>query len=352
VPVLANETTGENPWGVSFRQGLFNMTSDSALFRTRAQLEGDGWALDSNVFRKRDKAYLPLYEAKLLHQYDHRWATYDGAETRDLTATEKADPHCTVMPRYWVPAAEVETRLGDRWGHGWLLGFRNIARNTDERTAIFSLLPLVGVGHSAPIMFLDATPSQVSCFLATVCSLPFDYLVRQKLGGTNMTFGYIRQFATLSPTAYTPDDVAYIVSRVLELVYTARDIQPFARDLGYGGPPFGWDVKRRALLRAELDAYFAHLYGLTRKQLRYILDPRDLTDRELEDILDPTEDPPDAPRTKDFSGETFRVLKEREIKECGEYRTKRLVLEAWHHLQEARTTPVAEAGATISRRGA
>jgi hypothetical protein len=139
---------------------------------------------------------------------------------------------------------------------------------------------------------------------------------------------------------------------VLELVYTARDMQPFARDLGYGGPPFVWDVERRALLRAEPDAYYARLYGLNRKQLRYILDPHDLTDRELEDILDSTEDPPDVPRTKDFPGETFRVLKERETKQYGEYRTKRLVLEAWDRLQEAPTTPIVEADAKISTRGA
>ena len=53
-----------------------------------------------------------------------------------------------------------------------------------------------------------------------------------------------------------------------------------------------------------------------------------------EDILDPAEDPPDAPRTKDFPRETFRVLREREIKQYGEYRTKRLVLEAWDRLPD------------------
>jgi hypothetical protein len=120
--------------------------------------------------------------------------------------------------------------------------------------------------------------------------------------------------------------------RTLELVYTAWDLQPFAEDLGYDGPPFIWKEDRRALIRAELDAYYARLYGLTRKQLRYILDPLDLTDRELADILDPREDPRDAPRTKDFPGETFRVLKEREIRQYGEYRTRRLVLAAWDKL--------------------
>ncbi len=116
------------------------------------------------------------------------------------------------------------------------------------------------------------------------------------------------------------------------LVYTAWDMQPLARDLDYEGPPFDWDERRRGLLRSELDAYYARLYGLTRKQLRYVLDPHDLTDRELADILDPWEDDPEAPRTKGFPGETFRVLKQRELREQREYRTKRLVLEAWDRL--------------------
>ncbi len=332
VPVLVNETKKANPWGVRFL-AMFHMANDSGSFCTNEHLEAEGWTLDGNVFHRGDDVFLPLYEAKMLHQYDHRWVTYDGAETRDLTLAEKANPSCVTLPRYWVPQDEVEARLSDRRDHGWLLGFRNITNATNERTTIFNPLPRVAVAHSAPLIFLDhANPRLAACFLAAVSSLPFDYVVRQKLGGTNMTFGYIRQFPVLPPAIYNRNDVDYIVPRVLELVYTAWDMQPFARDLGYGGPPFTWDEGRRALLRAELDAYYARLYGLTRKQLRYILDPHDLTDRELEDILDPTEDPPDTPRTKDFPGETFRVLKEREMKQYGEYRTKRLVLEAWGNL--------------------
>jgi hypothetical protein len=158
VPVLVNETTGENPWGVSFVR-MFDMANDSGLFRTRTQLEGDGWALDSNVFRKGSKVYLPLYEAKLLHQYDHRWATYDGTETRDLTATEKADPYRTVMPRYWIPREEVEARLAGRWERGWLLGWRDICRNTDERTVIATVFPRTAVGDK----FLTANAGLRRC---------------------------------------------------------------------------------------------------------------------------------------------------------------------------------------------
>ena len=58
--------------------------------------------------------------------------------------------------------------------------------------------------------------------------------------------------------------------------YTAYDLRPFAEDMGYHGEPFHWDKVRRAQLRAELDAYYARLYGLTRDELRYILDPKEV----------------------------------------------------------------------------
>lgn len=77
--------------------------------------------------------------------------------------------------------------------------------------------------------------------------------------------------------------------------------------------PFKWDEDRRALLRAKLDAIYAKLYGLTYDELRYILDPQD--------VYGP-----------DFPGETFRVLKDKEIKAYGEYSTRRLVLEAWREM--------------------
>jgi hypothetical protein len=84
----------------------------------------------------------------------------------------------------------------------------------------------------------------------------------------------------------------------------------FAPRDGFVLPPFHWDDQRRAHIRAELDARIARLYGLTRDELRYILDPAD--------VYGP-----------DFPGETFRVLKEKETKLYGECRTRRLVLEAW-----------------------
>ena len=125
--VLWKEARGgdpeENPWGIKFMQ-MFNMTSHSDLFRTRQELEREGWELRDNVFSRGGERYLPLYEAKLFHQYDHRFATFDGVSAEDIrkgnarsvTTSEKANPRSVALPRYWVPEDEVTRRLEERNG--------------------------------------------------------------------------------------------------------------------------------------------------------------------------------------------------------------------------------------------
>jgi hypothetical protein len=374
VPVLWREEPEENPWGVRFLR-LFDMSNDSHLFRTREDLEAQGFRLVGNRFVRGEEVYLPLYEAKMFWHYDHRFATFEGKDTRDVEPGEKEDPTFLPLPRYWVPKGETEARLRKAgWERGWLVGFRDITNATNERTAIFAALPRVGANHKAPLLLSRKASWAVLAFFANFNTLPLDYVVRQKVGGTSLTFHYIKQFPILPPDRYTPKDLRFIVPRVLELAYTAWDLAPLAQDVWeeadeglreairawvagarlhpdappewvegpYPFPPFVWDEERRALLRAELDAYYARLYGLNRKQLRYILDPQDLTPRELEDILsdyEEVEDPLDEKAYRKrveksaFPGETFRVLKDKDLKRYGEYRTRRLVLEAWEGLR-------------------
>ena len=202
---------------------------------------------------------------------------------------------------------------------------------SNQFVSVFSFIPRVGVGNSCRLAFLRAAPSvkHEACFVANVNSLVFDYLVRQKLGGAHFLFSILEQLPVLQPSAYSDVDLDVISKHVLELVFTAFDLQEFARTLGYGASPFGWDENRRAVLRAELDAYFAHLYGLTRQELRYILDPKDIFGDK-------------------FPGETFRILRDREIKELGEYRTQRLVLSAFDELgKSARFAEEAEKRETV-----
>ncbi len=141
----------------------------------------------------------------------------------------------------------------------------------------------------------------------------FDFFSRQKVAGSSFSYFILKQLPFLPSCSYTSTEIEFICSRVIELTYTAHDLKAWAEDLGYDGPSFLFDPECRSLLQAELDAYYAHLYGLNRDELRYILDPSD--------VMGP-----------DYPSETFRVLKNNEQRQFGEYRTQRLVLEAWDRL--------------------
>jgi len=321
VPVLIDEAKGDegNPWDVSF-QAMFHMANDSGLFRTRPQLEADGWKLDGSEFVRGEERCVPLYEAKMAHHFNHRFGDYAmkeaGSESTalpEVPAERLQDPAYVPLPRYWVPVSEVEARLEGRWDRGWILGWRDICRSTDERKVIAGVIPRVGVGHTVPLFFFDSADSRsISSFAALISSFALDFISRQKIGGTHLTYIYLKQLPILPPQIF--DAVApwspleslrdWISSRVLELTATAFDLIPFASDLGYAGPPFRWDEARRLRLRCELDAAFFHLYGIPRADVDYILD-------------------------------TFPIVRRNDEQKYGDYRTKNLILEIYDELQRA-----------------
>lgn len=433
-PVLIREATEkepeQNPWSVSFSQGLFNMTSASHLFQTHEELTNLGATENGAAWQQDNQRWLPLYEAKMVHHYDHRWATYetDGVTSRDCTLAEKQSPAYHNRPRYWVDEWQVTLRTAHApkpvldaakkedtakldaalriWAAGaawliddsttankllqlesasqgddlfsidpsglrqeaqvvacewplneaeirqlaarldagddiwpltrtllearrpkYLLGWRDICRSTDERTVIAGVIPLAAVGDTFLLMFPDVSDKRkLAGLIADQCSLVHDFVARQKIGGTHLKYHMKKQITNLPPERYTQTDLDYIVPRVLELTYVAHDLKPWAEDLGYDGEPFAFDADapmsdgtnpgRRAVIRAELDAHFARLYGLDEEELRYILDP--------ESVMG-----------EGYPSETFRVLKSNELKAYDEYRTAKLVLNAFNRMKLA-----------------
>jgi hypothetical protein len=194
------------------------------------------------------------------------------------------------------------------------MGWRDITNATNERTIIAAVYPAVAIGNTLHNMFVGVSPIRATAFIACLSALVVDYVARQKLGGTHLTLEILKQLPILPPSHYGDAELAFIAKRVLELCYTSCSMKSFAEDLGHRGPPFPWNQDRRDLLRAELDAWYARAYGLTRDELRYILDPADVMG-------------------EDYPSETFRVLKNNEMKKFGEFRTRRLVLEAWDRLE-------------------
>lgn len=267
--------------------------------------------------------HLPLYEAKMIRHFSHRASTYQGVsdedvkngQARDADVKELADPHWEPTFRCWTHKENFEKRFADRnWKYGWLLCMRDKTNATNERTAIFSVRPFLPSNDTVPSVFVRHPAESVAALLANLSSLVVDLVARQKVGGLNLAAFIVEQFPILTPTFYTEPRLAFITPKVLELTYTSHSLAPFARDLGHDGPPFAWDEDRRAHLRADLDAFYARAYGLTRDELRYILDPADV-------------------KGPDYPSETFRVLKEKEIRQHGEYRTQRLVLAAWDGME-------------------
>ncbi|GAA3491755.1 Eco57I restriction-modification methylase domain-containing protein [Streptomyces cremeus] len=327
IPVLVRErSTDGDPWNISFKY-LFRSANDSGLLRDRQNLNADGWELEGNVFTRGTDRMLPVIEGKMVHHFDHRWNEYYGLGDNDyelVSVSAKRDASTVPLPRYWIQESGlistkrkgkkttipgVNLRL-ENWGHEWLLGWRDVARTTDERTAIPALLPKSAVLHTFPLMFPDSPAHLTVSLVAAQSSLVFDFVARQKVGGIHMPLMTWKQL----PVPH-PNDLAshapFLVARTLELVYTAWDMEPLARDLDDTGAPFTWDEARRAQLRAELDAYFFHLYGVSRDDADYIL-------------------------------ESFQTenggLKNNEIAKYGEYRTKRLVLTEYDRMATAGLT--------------
>lgn len=316
VPLLWRENPEDNAWGLSY-QRMFDMANDSGLFRTADQLSVDGWAREGNRYVRNGQRMLPLYEAKLVHHFDHRLACYSkrAAGSRDtelprLDLVEKQDPSREVIPRYWVAEADVDKRLREKsWTRNSLLGWRDITNATNERTVISTFIPRSAVGHKFPLMLVG---EDGYLLVAALSSWVLDYVARQKISGASMTIFVLNQLPVPKPASYKVQadwDVGTYISdwirqRVLELTYTTYAMEPFARDLDDYGPPFVWDEERRTLLRAELDAAHFHLYGVDRDGVDYIM-------------------------------ETFPIVRRKDEMHFGEYRTKRLILEIYDAMAHA-----------------
>ncbi|MBB4836322.1 Eco57I restriction-modification methylase domain-containing protein [Acinetobacter schindleri] len=320
VPVLINTEMKNNPWSVSFLR-MFDMSNDSELFEYKNNIDSEVITIGSN-FKKNSKiSYLPLYEAKMMTTYDHRFGSYPEGKIEDtralprLSIEEKNDPLFEVNSRFYVSSPEIENKIGD-YDKSWFLCFRSMSNHTNLRRFISGVVPYTAIGNSLIACKIEnQVPVKLAtCLIGNLSALVLDAVVRWKVSGTNLNLFIVEQFPIVPPSEYSTNDQEFISKRVVELVYTTESLRGFALDCGYDVEPFPFIPERRARLMAELDAFYAKKYSLSLEDLCYILDPTSVMG-------------------EGYPSETFRVLKNKEINEFGEYRTKRLILEAWDKLE-------------------
>lgn len=445
LPVLVREAqeeqSEENPWGVKFMT-MFHMANDSGRFRTKEQLEAEGFALNGNIFTCGEDVYLPLNEGKMFWHFDHRFGTYEGqtqaqanqGKLPELTPTQHADPDFFSLPRYWVAEKEVKARvpkrpemlasalelpdprrneaiiktfcywaagywrkagdeeqakkllavtlrpsvtdtqidvlnkwllnvqcekmqerfpldiadvkrmttfpadpiafadeLLDRFSPHWFMVFRDVTNAVVQRTVVFSIIPRIAVGHKAPLVFTDKAPTDTCCFLAAMNSFPLDYVARQSIGGSSMSYFILKQLPIVTTDIVNelcPWDGQllsigqWIMPRVLELSSTSRDIMALSTGCNYDGPPFAWSEERRRIIRAELDAALFHLY------LGQEVDWKTKGSKELLAFC------PTPRHAVEYIMDTFRILRERDEAAHGTYRTKEIILEIYDEMAE------------------
>ena len=325
-PVLVDKS-GAKPtatWPIKYWQ-MINMTSDSHLFRTRAELEGQegAWPVGENRWQSAAGEWVPLYEGKMVQAFDHRAASVvvnpgnvnRPAQPLPATPDQSADPAWLADPQFWVQAPEGFARAP------YALGFKDVTAPTNMRTMIATIIPTGAAGNTLPLIQLDpddagADPLRVALFGANLNAAAFDFIARQKVQGQHLNWFIVEQLPVIPPAAYTrafgPKTAADITREcVLELTYTAHDMAPFARDLGYVDskgevlPPFAWDEDRRLRLRAKLDALYFILYG--------VYDP-ERREASRDDIA--------------YIYGTFPIVERQEIAAHGHYRSRELAL-AW-----------------------
>jgi len=356
--VIINDELGINPLNISFGTMFHSMNHASLLF-TDDYFNKGNYQFFGNRFYKTNETFHPLVEGKSFAQYDHRFANIEISETAlsrpaqpiETTLENHKDLYFLPKTRAWVSENEIENwKITKNYNLTWYLVYKKITSATNERTVMSTIVPESAIIDTVHILMPNNTENLIDFIniLGFLNSFVFDYVCRQKLGGTALSFYVFHQLPIISRT--TDEISKRIIMSLLELIYTSWDMYFFAVDLwkslglgtqtayinilnnnqilfeknypkqqapgwlkllgnldkkfdDFSFPPFVWDEKRRFELRSDLDALIGHLYNLTRDEFDYILD-------------------------------TFTIVHRKDESQYGEYRTKRIILEKFDALAD------------------
>lgn len=232
-----------------------------------------------HISTKSEKTRVPIYEGKFIEQYDNRFSTFAGmsADERyqakasarrqpgDSFVAPKPAPEC----RYFIDKKFWESFL-DRYDQPYSLCWRSLTSPTNQRTMIASIIPSMPTCQS--VQLLQTTPVEdLLMILALFNSKVFDFFVRLKMGGIDLTQSVVRQIPVPFREAWNSMVTLHGVD------YTALDAVRALERLLYRNEPdlCGlWDgvpeiknadnyYKTAADVREEIDKIIFQMYGLT-----------------------------------------------------------------------------------------
>jgi len=258
---------------------------------------------------------LPLFEGKMFHQYDHRYAgiimNYSNAKRPAQQKRATAEQKKATL---FAPSPGKTVEIPGRDIPPWTMVYKDVSQSTNERTLLACILPRCLTDGGVYRFQFNANVSNLQklVVLSGLNSFVFDYMIRQKIVGNHvprhivlgLPFPDPKQIAT-TLKSLNLDGLSWIGSKVVELSYTSESLGEFARAMGSSQRPFTWDEVRRRYLRAELDAFWFHAYGLNREEIDLVLGD-------------------------------FKLVSKRDVASFGVEETKRLIVEAYRRLREGR----------------
>ncbi len=279
--------------------------------------------------------YFEVYEGEYFHAYDHRYASCSNKVVRATTSSDKSNPCFQPNTLYWVSRENVQKKWEELTNDfpQWYVALRRQASTTNETTSISTILPVSGAEGSVSCFYGQGMNCLIGGVLSSCLnSYSFNYLIRLRQGGANVSKSIYDQIPIcnmlsniiVGESSVRAADI--ILQLVLELVYTSYALKSFAQDCGYDGPPFIWDEERRFEIRCELDALYFHLDLGTQSDWQAKGTP------ELLSYL------PTPRHAVEYIMETFPIVKRKDEKEYGQYRTKLRILEIYDQMTHCLAT--------------
>ena len=262
---------------------------------------------------------IPLFEGKMVDQYDYRAKGYVSGRGRSAVwqelpfgSTEK-----NIVPQWRIDTSSLKDGDIERLSN-YRLGFCDVTSPTNQRSLVATIIPPLAIcGDKVPTIQLGCQlASQSLLWLAVANSLSLDFLVRKKVS-LKMSYTILDTLPIPVKKPETESEVE-ITRLAASLALAGPEMASFAElfmseDSGWSGELL-LDNEARHEATAKIEAiYTSQMLKLNRSEVEFILKPSDISDK--------------------FSGyETFGALERSEIRQFGEYRTQRLVLEAWDQL--------------------